>query len=115
MIRYTHIYHMVDKRPWPLMAGLGGFSLTSGLVGSFGGFGPALFVIGLVLIVVTMIIWWRDVIREGTYLGLHSNEVVIGLRWGMVLFIVSEVFFFVSFFWAFFHSSLCPVLEVGSV
>lgn len=59
--------------------------------------------------------WWRDISLEGTLLGLHSNIVELGLRWGIVLFIISEVFFFLSFFWAFFHSSLAPDFEIGSL
>jgi len=52
-----------------------------------------------------MFVWWRDVVREATYLGHHTKMVQLGLRYGMILFIVSEVMFFVAFFWAFFHSS----------
>jgi cytochrome c oxidase subunit 3 len=59
--------------------------------------------------------WWRDVVREGTFQGHHTQLVVLGLRWGMILFITSEVLFFVSFFWAFFHSSLAPAVEIGAV
>jgi cytochrome c oxidase subunit 3 len=62
-----------------------------------------------------MILWWRDVVRESTFRGLHTVKVVDGLRLGVVLFIISEVMFFVSFFWAFLHSSLAPVLEIGGV
>nr|WPS93694.1 cytochrome c oxidase subunit III [Nedyopus patrioticus unicolor] len=115
MANYTHSYHMVDKSPWPLFAGLGGLSLTVGSVGMFSGNGYLLFEVGLLILVFTVWQWWRDVVREGTFLGMHSYVVVYGLRWGMILFIVSEVLFFVSFFWAFYHSSLSPVLEIGSV
>ena len=62
-----------------------------------------------------MIVWWRDVIREGTYQGHHTLIVQRGLRWGMLLFIISEVCFFFAFFWAFFHSALGPSIEIGSV
>ena len=62
----------------------------------------------------TIIQWWRDVIREGTYQGFHTGQVSVGLRWGIILFIVSEVFFFFAFFWAYFHRSLVPTFEVGS-
>jgi len=58
--------------------------------------------------------WWRDVSRERTNQGLHRKIVTNGLKWGIVLFITSEVFFFISFFWAFFHSSLSPNIELGS-
>jgi len=49
-----------------------------------------------------MLVWWRDVIREGAYMGSHTSRVMTGLRVGMILFILSEVCFFGAFFWAFF-------------
>jgi len=58
--------------------------------------------------------WWRDVSREATFQGHHTVPVGVGLRWGMILFITSEVLFFFAFFWAFFHSSLAPTVELGS-
>merc|ERR1712228_1116162 len=58
---------------------------------------------------------WRDVSREGALLGLHTSIVELGLRRGIALFIVSEVFFFLRFFWAFFHSSLSPNVDIGSI
>jgi len=70
---------------------------------------------GLTSLVVCMSIWWRDVIREATFRGDHTTVVQIGLRYGMLLFIVSEICFFVAFFWAFFHSSLSPTIEIGSI
>lgn len=60
-------------------------------------------------------VWWRDVIREATFSGSHTTFVFEGLRLGIVLFIVSEVFFFISFFWAYFHSSLSPTIEIGQL
>jgi cytochrome c oxidase subunit 3 len=62
-----------------------------------------------------MAAWWRDVIIEGTFEGHHTQAVQKGLRLGVILFIASEVMFFFSFFWAFFHSSLAPTPEIGSV
>ena len=56
-----------------------------------------------------MAVWWRDVIREATFQGMHTPVVQLGLRYGMALFIASEVMFFSAFFWAFFSSSLFPV------
>ena len=55
-------------------------------------------------------VWWRDITREGTYQGHHTAIVQVGLRYGMLLFIASEVMFFLAFFWAFFHSSLGPTI-----
>jgi len=67
------------------------------------------------MLIYGMSIWWRDVIREGTFGGHHTKAVQNGLRFGMVLFIVSECLFFFAFFWAFFHSSLSPTIELGCV
>jgi cytochrome c oxidase subunit 3 len=112
-----HSYHLVDYSPWPVLASIGVFSLMSGSVLMFNGFAEpknvALY--GLLYVIVISILWWRDVIREGTYEGHHTLSTQLGLRLGMVLFIVSEVFFFLGFFWAFFHSSLAPTVELGSV
>lgn len=69
--------------------------------------------ISFVFIIIVISVWWRDVIRESTFEGRHLIVVVRGLRIGILLFIVSELLFFVSFFWAFFHSSLVPVVELG--
>nr|YP_010178052.1 cytochrome c oxidase subunit III [Mactra quadrangularis]QUV72902.1 cytochrome c oxidase subunit 3 [Mactra quadrangularis]ULC79871.1 cytochrome c oxidase subunit III [Mactra quadrangularis]WLS55660.1 cytochrome c oxidase subunit 3 [Mactra quadrangularis] len=103
-------YHLVDISPWPFSGALGVLGMTTSLVGylhrapltwvCFFGF------LSLFLLVFTMIRWWSDVVVESTYLGCHTSLVVRNLRVGMVLFILSEVFFFVSFFWAFFHVSI---------
>lgn len=68
---------------------------------------------GLLVTALTSFQWWRDVSREGALQGLHTLKVIHGLRLGVVLFIVSEVLFFFSFFWAFFHRSLTPAIELG--
>lgn len=68
---------------------------------------------GAIVLSLTMIVWWRDVIREVAFQGLHTIIVKQGLKYGMLLFILSEVLFFFSFFWAFFHSSLAPSIELG--
>ena len=74
-----------------------------------------LFYLGLVSLLLVMYQWWRDISREGFLQGLHTAIVELGLRSGIILFIVSEVFFFLRFFWAFFHVRLAPRVEVGGV
>nr|YP_010576148.1 cytochrome c oxidase subunit III [Pagurus ochotensis]UZN43433.1 cytochrome c oxidase subunit 3 [Pagurus ochotensis] len=108
-----HPYHLVDMSPWPLTGSISAMMLTTGLVKWFHQFNMDLLILGLLTTVLTMIQWWRDVTREATYQGLHTKIVETGMRWGMILFIVSEVLFFFSFFWAFFHSSLSPTVEIG--
>ena len=111
----NHPYHLVEKRPWPLKASLGAFILTSGLVKWFHLFQINLLLLGLIRILLTRAQWWRDISREGTIQGLHTIKVVTGLKWGIILFIVSEILFFFSFFWAFFHRSLNPTIELGDI
>lgn len=106
-------FHLVEYSPWPLTGSLGALFLTRGTASWFHGHGITLFTLGLVLIIITMFQWWRDVIREGTMVGFHTLTTARGLRIGMVLFIVSEVCFFFAFFWAFFHSRLSPAIELG--
>nr|YP_271837.1 cytochrome c oxidase subunit III [Japyx solifugus]AAV33417.1 cytochrome c oxidase subunit III [Japyx solifugus] len=108
-----HPYHLVEQSPWPLTGALGAMIMTTGLVKWFHHQDPTLMLLGMLITMLTMIQWWRDVTREGTFQGIHTQKVTLGLRWGMILFIVSEVLFFFSFFWAFFHSSLAPTVEIG--
>ena len=70
---------------------------------------------GLFSVLSCMFFWWRDITREGTFEGVHTNIVQLGLRYGMILFIVSEIMFFVAFFWAFFAASLSPTIEIGNI
>nr|QWT71642.1 cytochrome c oxidase subunit 3 [Saussurella borneensis] len=111
----NHPFHLVDYSPWPLTGAIGAMSMVTGMVKWFHTMNTSLFFVGVMTIVLTMIQWWRDVTREGTYQGLHTKVVSMGLRWGMILFIISEVFFFISFFWAFFNSSLAPNMELGMI
>uniref|UniRef100_UPI0031F35851 cytochrome c oxidase subunit III n=1 Tax=Pyrgodera armata TaxID=1964324 RepID=UPI0031F35851 len=109
----NHPFHMVDYSPWPLTGAIGTMVMASGLAKWFHMQNNNLIIIGMIITTLTMIQWWRDVIRESTFQGLHTKFVLMGLRWGMILFITSEVLFFMSFFWAFFNSSLSPTIELG--
>ncbi len=108
-----HPFHLVDESPWPLIASIGALFLTCGLVKWFYVNSASLILIGLSVILVTIAQWWIDVSSEGASQGLHSRIVELGLRYGIILFIISEVLFFTSFFWAFFHRSLSPAVEIG--
>ncbi|KAI8032975.1 cytochrome c oxidase subunit III (mitochondrion) [Drosophila gunungcola] len=110
----NHPFHLVDYSPWPLTGAIGAMTTVSGMVKWFHQYDISLFFLGNIITILTVYQWWRDVSRESTYQGLHTYAVTIGLRWGMILFILSEVLFFVSFFWAFFHSSLSPAIELGA-
>uniref|UniRef100_A0AAU6MWV3 Cytochrome c oxidase subunit 3 n=1 Tax=Xenogryllus lamottei TaxID=3120008 RepID=A0AAU6MWV3_9ORTH len=111
----NHPYHLVNISPWPITGAIGALTLASGLINMFHQFNYSILMLGLMITALTMFQWWRDITREGTYQGLHTYVVNMGLRWGMILFIISEIFFFISFFWAFFHSSLAPAIELGMI
>jgi len=106
-------FHLVELSPWPLTASIGAFTLTTGLTSWFHINIVTPLILASVLIIISIFQWWRDVIREGTFIGHHTSYVTTGLRWGIILFITSEVLFFFAFFWAFFHSSLSPTPELG--
>lgn len=112
-----HPFHLVDPSPWPLVASLGALATTFGGVLYMHNFvgGSILLLSGLAITLYVMFTWWRDIVREATYEGQHTKDVQLGLRYGMILFIVSEVMFFFGFFWAFFHSSLSPSFDIGGV
>src|SRR5271163_2249586 len=112
-----HDYHLVDPSPWPIVGSAGAFTMLIGAVfwmnkdytGFFGlpvNGQPYIFLVGLALVLYTMAGWWRDVIRESVVLGNHTPVVKLHLRYGMLLFIASEVMFFVAWFWAYFNSAL---------
>lgn len=113
MLTQNHPYHLVNVSPWPLTGALAALFITLGIIEWFHCQRMFLINIGLISIILTIIQWWRDIIRERTFQGRHSFKVSLGIRWGIILFITSEVFFFISFFWAFFHSSLAPSVEIG--
>lgn len=117
ILSHFHGFHLVNPSPWPLVGAIGAMGLAIGGVMYFHSYvnGELLMVLSLTLVLFTMGVWWRDVIRESTFQGLHTFCVQNGLKMGVLLFILSEVMFFFSFFWAFFHSSLAPSIEIGSI
>lgn len=117
MSKYYHPFHIVDPSPWPYVGAMGALGLTSGAVMYFHSYqyGEILMLTAFAVIISVMIVWWRDVIREASYQGHHTLVVQKGLRYGMLLFILSEVCFFFAFFWGFFHSALGPAIEIGGV
>jgi len=101
-------YHLVDPSPWPIIGALGGGLTLTGIIlaAHFGSY--IMLVCGALIVFAVMFLWWRDVVRESSTPGLHTPVVRLGLRYGMMFFITSEVMFFVAFFWAFFNFALYP-------
>src|SRR5271154_2558820 len=101
-----HDYHLVDPSPWPVVGSISAFIMAVGAITwmhhMLGAAAPIIFFIGVAGVLYTMASWWADVIREAQYKGDHTRVVQISHRYGMILFIASEVMFFVAWFWAFF-------------
>jgi cytochrome c oxidase subunit 3 len=115
-----HDYHLVDPSPWPAVGAASAFILAVGAIlwmHQMTSLAPLIFGVGVIGTLYTMIVWWRDVILEAQYKGNHTRVVQISHRYGMILFIASEVMFFVAWFWAYFNTALFPgdVQEVARV
>ena len=106
-----HDYHLVDPSPWPAVGSISAFVMAVGAIAwmhhMFAG-APLVFGAGVIGVLYTMLSWWRDVIKEAEHQGDHTRVVQISHRYGMILFIASEVMFFVAWFWAYFDAALYP-------
>jgi heme/copper-type cytochrome/quinol oxidase subunit 3 len=114
IILQRHFFHIVSRSPWPLVT----FGCAYSMAVGFGFymhwiyFGYILLIFGFLLLLCVMVFWWDDIIKE-SLVGFYSASVRRNLQLGIVLFITTEVMFFFAFFWAFFHSSLSPVYQIG--
>ncbi|MEM8915056.1 MAG: cytochrome c oxidase subunit 3 [Pseudomonadota bacterium] len=108
-----HPYHLVNPSAWPILGSFAGGLLALGAV-FYMHYGTLwMMLLGFACVFAVMYGWWRDVLKESVKEKAHSAIVKIGLRYGMLLFIASEVMFFVAFFWAFFDASLYPTEATG--
>jgi len=111
-----HPYHMVEPSPWPLWGALSAGVLAFGAIMVFANQDRWWFILpGLALSLSIMFFWWKDVIREAQIDKAHTPVVQLGLRYGMALFIASEVMFFVAWFWAYFNAALFPTEQMGGI
>ena len=106
---HTHDYHLVPTSPWPIIGAFSALVMAVGAVGWMhkAGFGSWVFFLGFAGVLLTFTSWWMDVVHEANT-GDHTPVVQLHHRYGMILFIASEVMFFVAWFWAYFSSSLYP-------
>jgi cytochrome c oxidase subunit 3 len=109
---HGHPWHLVEPSKWPIIGAAALLAVTAGAVISLHGGGPWLLILGTLGFLATLFGWFREVINEATFQGHHTIPVQIGMRYGMVLFIASEVMFFVAWFWAYFNASLFPTAAI---
>ncbi len=101
-----HDYHLVPPSPWPVIGAVSAFVLALSLIFAMHGRISYWWLTpGIIGVLYTMFSWWVDVIKEANQ-GDHTPVVALHLRYGMIMFIASEVMFFVAWFWAFFDASL---------
>ena len=103
-----HDYHILNPSIWPFLGAVSGFAMLFGAVLWMQGITPFLFLGGLVGVLYVMFAWWSDVVAESK-VGDHTPVVRIGLRYGFILFIMSEVMFFFAWFWSFFKHAIYPM------
>ncbi len=108
-----HPYHLVNPSPWPLLGAFSGGLLATGAVIGMHGGTWLIAMLGFAAVLGVMLGWWRDVIKESVVEHAHTSVVKIGLRYGMAMFIASEVMFFVAFFWAYFSAAFYPTAATG--
>ncbi len=110
----NHDYHILAPDPWPIIGAFSALALTGGGVMWLHNnpYGKFICLAGFAMVLVTMFSWWKNTIKEA-HQGFHTPVVSLHLRYGMILFIASEVMFFVAWFWAFFDASLFPSAVIG--
>jgi len=111
----SHLFHIIDPSPWPFFVAITLFNVLTGVILWVNKYtiGGNIFIISFIILALFVQFWFTDIVREGSFEGKHSIFVQKGLKLGMILFIVSEVMFFFGFFWAYFHFSLSPAIEIG--
>ena len=107
-----HPYHLVDPSPWPFVGSMSAMVMMIGAVLYMQEIASWVFILGFVGVLGTMAGWFWEVIKEAEYRGFHNQVVQVSMRYGMVLFIASEVMFFVAWFWAYFNASLFPTVQI---
>lgn len=115
MIKFSHPFHIVSPRPWPIIASLVLLSGASTVIFRMHAFYISFRSISttIFLIAIMSAIWWRDVKRESSLQGHHTIDTTYLLKYRIIIFIISEIIFFLRFFWAFFHRRISPNIELG--
>ncbi len=113
MIKINQPYFILNLSPWPILIALNTFNLIISNIITINFKFNLILLINFLIIILISILWWRDVIRERTFQGNHNFFIINLIKFRIILFIISEIFLFISFFWNFLHNSLAPSIELG--
>lgn len=113
--KQKHRLHVVSPSPWPIYSSACAFLFVYGMILWMHGYTALPLLCGIISLISAFFFWFRDIIREGVYMGYHTSIVNSCLRLGFVLFLVSEVMFLFGFFWALFHFTLTPNISGGGI
>lgn len=113
MIKINQPYFILNLRPWPILTSINifNFIISNLIIINFKL--NLILILNLIILILVSISWWRDIIRERTFQGNHNFYIINLIKFRIILFIISELFLFISFFWNFFHNSLAPSIELG--
>nr|DBA43707.1 TPA_asm: COX3 [Bombus melanurus] len=106
-------FHMVTISPWPIIVSLNLMNLLMSIILWIYMNNLMIMIFNLLNLLLSMLMWFRDIVRESTFQGMHTMYIMLMLKFSMIMFIVSELFFFISFFWTFFHNSISPSIEIN--
>nr|YP_010048402.1 cytochrome c oxidase subunit III [Mollitrichosiphum tenuicorpus]QPK76755.1 cytochrome c oxidase subunit III [Mollitrichosiphum tenuicorpus] len=113
MLKFNQPYFILDLSPWPIMMSINIFNLMMSNIMMLNFKFNYLMLMNFLIMMMIFIMWWRDIIRESTFQGKHNFYIMNIIKFSMILFIISEMFLFISFFWNFLHNSLAPSIELG--
>ena len=113
MIKINQPYFILNLSPWPILIAINTFNLIISNIIIFNFKLNIIIINNLILILIISTLWWRDIIRERTFQGNHNFHIINLIKFRIILFILSEIFLFISFFWNFLHNSLAPSIELG--
>nr|UFY97916.1 cytochrome c oxidase subunit III [Hyalopterus arundiniformis] len=113
MMKTNQPYFILNLSPWPILMSFNTFNLMISNIMIMNFKINFISLLNLFLIISISMLWWRDIIRESTFQGNHNFYIMNLIKFSMILFIISEMFLFISFFWNFLHNSLAPSIELG--
>nr|YP_009400274.1 cytochrome c oxidase subunit III [Nurudea yanoniella]ARW70276.1 cytochrome c oxidase subunit III [Nurudea yanoniella]QBK84293.1 cytochrome c oxidase subunit 3 [Nurudea yanoniella] len=113
MMKFNQPYYILNISPWPILMAFNSFNFMISNIMIMNFKFNMISMMNLMLMIIISILWWRDIIRESTFQGNHNFYIMNLIKLSMILFIISELFLFISFFWNFLHNSLAPSIDIG--